>query len=128
MSHCYSLNSDDLHDPELSLVKSKAVGGTLVMWRRCLDPYITVHPVQSSAFLPIVLQLPGAEISVHLALYLPTSGKEYEFVSELANLKNCLEDLRNKYVNPVIFIRGDANSNPKNISRHSLLSRFIREN
>ena len=123
----FSLNSDDLYDPELALMKSKAVGGTLALWRRWLDPFISVHPVQSSAFLPLILQLPGAVTSVHLALYLPTSGKEYEYVSELASLKNCLDDLKDKYANPVIFIRGDGNFNPKNVSRYNLLRRFIEE-
>ena len=123
--YCYWLNSDDLFDPDLPLVKSKAVGGTLAMWRKWLDPLITVHPIQSSAILPLVLQLPGAKTSVHIAIYLPTSGKEYDFISELANLKNCLDDLRDLYENPVLFIRGDGNSNPKNVSRFSLITRFI---
>ena len=57
--YCYSLNSDDLIDPDLPLLKSKAVGGTLAMWRKEMDPHITVYPVQSSAFIPLVLQLPG---------------------------------------------------------------------
>ena len=97
------------------------------MWRRSLDPHITVHPVQTSAFLPLVLQLPDIMTSVHLVLYLPTSGKEYEFISELANLKNCLNELIDMYDSPVLFLRGDANSNPKNVSRFSLLTRFIQE-
>ena len=123
--YCYWLNGDDTLDPDLPLVKSKASGGTLAMWRRWLDPFITVHHVQSSAILPLVLQLPGARTSVHIAIYLPTSGKEYEFLSELANLKNCLDMLRGLYDNPVIFVRGDGNANPKNPSRFALLNRFI---
>ena len=125
--YCHWLNSEDLYDQELSLVKSKAKGGTLVMWRKWLDPHISVHPVQSPAFLPLILQLPGAQTSAHIAVYLPTSGKDYEFISELANLKNCIEDIQEKYGDPVLFIRGDGNSNPKNVSRFSLLTRFIQE-
>jgi hypothetical protein len=79
--YCHWLNSEDLYDQELSLVKSKAKGGTLVMWRKWLDPHISVHPVQSPAFLPLILQLPGAQTSAHIAVYLPTSGKDYEFIS-----------------------------------------------
>ena len=123
--YCYWLNSDDRLDPELPLTKSKANGGTMAMWRNSIDPYITVHDSQSSAILPLVLQLPGAKISVHIAIHLPTSGKESEFVSELANLQNSVEELQELYENPVIFIRGDGNCNPKNISRFGLLRSFI---
>ena len=125
--YCYWLNSDDIYDPDLPLEKSKAVGGTLAMWRTWLDPYLHVHPVQTSAFLPIVLQLPGAVTSVHIVIYLPTSGKEYEFISELANLKNCLEELEDLYDSPVFFIRGDGNANPKNKSRFEAFSRLLSE-
>ena len=126
--YCYQLNSDDVSDPDLPLIKSKAVGGTLAMWRKWLDPYITVHPMQSPAILALILQLPGANTSVHIAIYLPTSGKEYEYISELASLQNCLDELRDMYDNPVVFIRGDGNCNPKNVSRYNLLSRFISTN
>ena len=51
----YSMNSFDLFDPELPLIKSKAYGGTLVMWKTEFDPHITVYPVQTTAFLPINL-------------------------------------------------------------------------
>ena len=125
--YCYWLNSDDIYDPDLPLEKSKAVGGTLTMWRAWLDPYLHVHPVQTSAFLPLVLQLPGAVTSVHIAIYLPTSGKEYNFISELANLKNCLEELDDLYDSPVFFIRGDGNANPNNKPRFDAFSRFISE-
>ena len=111
--YCFWLNSDDLYDHDLPLVKSKAAGGTLAMWKKSLDPHISIHPVQSSAILPVVLQLPGARTSVHIAVYLPTSGKEYEFISELASLKICIEELQGKHGNPVIFLRGDANSKPQ---------------
>ena len=91
VEHEYShwLNSDDLMDPDLPLVKSRAVGGTLAMWRKWIDPFITVYPAQSTAFLPLILQLHDTRLSLHIAIYLPTHGKDPEFVSELANLKNC---------------------------------------
>ena len=74
--YCYWLSSEDLHEPDIPLIKSKAAGGTLAMWRKWLDPHISVHHVQSCAFLPLVLKLPGARTSVHIALYLPTHGKD----------------------------------------------------
>ena len=38
--YCWFLNSHDLQDPELPLVKSRAQGGTLMLWRNELDPFI----------------------------------------------------------------------------------------
>ena len=123
--YSYYLNSDDLYDLDLPFEKTRAVGGTLCMWKKWLDPYIHIHPIQTSAILPLVLQLPGAKTSVHIGLYLPTSGKESEFVSELASLYNCLEELKDLYDDPIVFIRGDGNCNPNNTLRFSLLTRFI---
>ena len=37
------LNSEDKHDVEIALLKSKAVGGTMAMWRKTLDKFITVY-------------------------------------------------------------------------------------
>ena len=121
------LNSDDLHDHELPLVKSRAIGGTLALWRKWLDPFISVHPVQSSAFIPLILKLPETRISVHVALYLPTHGRDTEFISELATLKNCIDDIKIIHKDAAVFIRGDSNCNTKNTSRMQLLSHFIEE-
>ena len=129
VSHEYDfwLNSDDLQDPELPLVKPRAVGGTLALWRKWLDPYISVYPVQSSAFLPLVLKLPDSRTSVHVALYLPTHGRDAEFVSELASLQNCIEDICTKHKDAVVFIRGDSNCNLRNTNRMQLLANFLEE-
>jgi hypothetical protein len=122
--YCYHLNSEDNFDPDLPLIKSKAKGGTMLLWRKWLDPYIKVVNVASSAFLPIVVAIPGSLTSVHVALYLPTHGQDTEFVSELANLRNCLDNLNTEYSNPCIYIRGDANVNIKNTNRVNILSSF----
>ena len=122
--YCYFLNSEDSNDPDLPLVSSKAKGGTMILWRKYLDPFIKVVNVNSSAFLPIVISIPGSRTSVHVALYLPTHGQDTEFVSELANLRNCLDDLITEYGNPCIYIRGDGNVNIKNTNRVNILSSF----
>ena len=124
--YCFWLNSDDLFDTELPQIKSRATGGTLTMWRKWLDPYITILPTESSAFLPLLLDLPGARPSVHLAIYLPTHGKDAEFISELASIKNCIDDVLRDHNDPVIFIRGDGNSNPKNLKRYQVLDHFLK--
>ena len=76
------------------------------MWKSSLDPFITVHNIDSAAYLPVILNIPGVQTSIHVALYLPTSGKETEFVAELAGLKVTLEELASKHPNSAIFVRG----------------------
>ena len=122
--YCFALNSDDIYDPDLPMVSSKALGGTMVLWRKCLDPYVKVIQTVSSAYLPILLTVPGCQPSVHVALYLPTHSKDAEFVSVLASLMTCLDSLINKYSNLCIYLRGDANVNLKNKTRVTLLDSF----
>ena len=123
--YCYYLNSDDLHDPELAMIKSRSVGGTLVMWTKHLDPFVTIHPVSTTSFTPLILQLPGHPVSIHLALYLPTSGREQDFVSEITNLRICMEELIEMFPDAIIYIRGDSNVNQNNTSRVLLLNQFL---
>ena len=111
----------------LPLNKSCAHGGTLVLWRKCLDPFINILPSPSPAILPILCQIPGIKISVHICIYLPTHGRDADFLNELANLQLCVEDIKIKYNQPAIFIRGDANSSKKNIKRFSIFSQFLQK-
>ena len=125
---CYELNAEDKHNEDIAMMKSKASGGTMVMWRRALDKYISVHPVATTSFLPIVFSPPDSVISIHIALYLPTAGREGEYMEQIALLNNCIEDLKITYKNPIIFIRGDGNTNPNNKERSNVLSYFMRSN
>ena len=97
----------------------------MILWKKWLDPYIKVISVMSQAFLPVVLTLPGCQPSVHVALYLPTHGHDVEFVTELANLRNCLDNLIDDYDNPLIYLRGDGNVNIKNVTRVKLLDSLV---
>ena len=119
-----SLNSEDLYDLELPLTSSKAKGGTMVLWKHSLDPYITIHSSAGSSYLPLALCLPSTQPSIHIALYLPTRGKESEFLGEIANLKVALDDLIRDYKDPVIFLRGDANASSSNLKRYPLFNHF----
>ena len=125
--YCHFLNSDDLYYPDLPLTKNKCSGGTLCLWRKWLDPYVSVLPVSTSAFLPIILKLPNCQVSAHFALYLPTHGKDIEFVTALADLKLCIEDISDTYPGAPIFLRGDGNVNAKNKNRVSLLEHFMND-
>ena len=123
--YCWHLNSDDLHDPELPLTRSRSHGGTAALWQKNLDPYVEIISTTTTAFLPIVLKMPGLRTAIHIAIYMPTSGKDNEFVADLAELRNCLDDLSERYANAVIYIRGDGNVNHNNRVRVTLLRQLI---
>ena len=95
----------------------------MIMWQSQLEPYIKILPTSSSSFLPILLSIPGVAISAHIAIYLPTSGKEAEFGSALAALEVCIDQIKEEYSCPV-YLRGDCNVNPKNKSRSTLFKHF----
>ena len=123
--YCWHLNSEDVLDPELPTISSRSHGGTVALWQRELDPHVEVVPTTTSAFLPIVLMMPGLRTSIHMAVYLPTHGKDSEFVSDLAELRNVLDELNERFTNPVIYIRGDGNVNSNNKMRVILLRQLI---
>ena len=52
--YCHALNSEDTHDPELALIKTKANGGTMILWKRSLNESITVLPVKTSQYSSIL--------------------------------------------------------------------------
>ena len=118
------LNSEDLLEPDLSHQANRTKGGNMIMWRKHLDPYISVHKPDSTSFLFVILDIPGHKTSIHAALYLPTAGKDLEYLAALATLKTNIEDLQREHPGAVIYLRGDANSSNNNKSRSSLLSSF----
>ena len=73
----------------------------------------------------MMLKIPNYTTSCHIAIYLPTSGLEAEFVSAMASLDACLEEIYLKYDPCPIFIRGDANVNEKHASRAPLFKHFL---
>ena len=123
-SYSYSLNSQDKYDPELPLMKPKAFGGTMILWKLSLDPYVTIHPVSSPAILPIIFTPPNSPASIHVAVYLPTHGHESKFVEELSTLEVCLHELADLLPAAPVYLRGDFNVNANNNRRVALLSHF----
>ena len=129
--YSYYLNSEDRHDPLLSLSRSRAYGGTLALWKKELDAYITVLEPPSSHILPLLLEKPGYQKTIHITIYLPTAGKEVEFMKELSALQNTIDKLCDDYPDSLIFIRGDANASlfPRdNNKRDALFMYFMDEN
>ena len=122
------LFSDDLLDSSLPFTKYRAKGGTMVLWKRSLDQYITVWTAHvSPSFLPLVFSYPGCVPTIHITIYLPTSGKDAEFIEVIAKLDNCIQDMTAKHPETLIFIRGDANVNRKDRARNSLLSKLCQD-
>ena len=125
--YCSSLNSDDCFDPELPLVSRKAHGGTMALWRKNLDPCVKTYPTSTASILPIIFKPPDSATSIHITVYLPTSGQEGEFIDALAQLANTIEDLEEEYPKAMVFIRGDANVNPQNTLRIPLFHNFCQD-
>ena len=68
----FYLNSEDIFDQSLALEKSRAKGGTMLLWPSSLDPYVTILPTTSPAILPAMVKMRGCITSYHIGIYLPT--------------------------------------------------------
>ena len=123
--YCYFLNSSDKYEPELALQNSKAYGGTMILWKRELHPFITVRPAQTSAFLPLVFKPPGAIPSIHVCVYLPTCGRDRAFHDDLSKLSEAIDILQAELPESPTYLRGDFNVNDKNQLRKGLLASFM---
>ena len=119
------LNSQDRFDPEMPLMKTKAFGGTMIMWRRDYDPYVTLYPPPSSAILPVIFHPPGLAKTIHICVYLPTHGHDEIFLGEIEKLMILLTDLSVHHPGTPVFIRGDFNVNEKNSKRRTLLDHLL---
>ena len=120
----FFLNSEDKHDLELPLSRSQAFGGTMAIWKSSLDPFISVHPVSTSSFLPIIFSPPNTQTSIHIGLYLPTSGLETEFIEAITMLRVAVDDLNDLHPDAPIFLRGDCNVNKNNAARTKVFEDF----
>ena len=112
--YCSYLNSTDIYDPDLPLTYSKAHGGSMIMWKALHDPHVSIIPVGTSSFSPIKFSPPGHPTSIHIAVYLPTQGKEAEFLDEISSLILCIEQLSEQYPEALFYLRGDFNVSSTN--------------
>ena len=62
-----------MYDKDLPFEVLRATGGTCVMWKPDLDPYILVLTTSSPSVLPVLFAPPGYLPYVHVGIYLPTS-------------------------------------------------------
>ena len=105
-----SLNSADKLDNDIALRTSRAFGGTLTLWKRSLDPFIKVLNVNSQSINVILMNIPGYPTTVHINIYLPTAGRDADYISELSKLENIFEEINDEFNEPIVVIRGDANA------------------
>ena len=96
----------------------------MVIWKRTIDKYISIYPVPSSSYLTVIFSPPGSPVSVHIALYLPTSGQESKFVNEISQLRIIIEEIQEKYPDCLLYLRGDCNVNIKNKDRNYIFMDF----
>ena len=80
------------------------------MWKKHLDPYISVLDPTSSHVLAIAYEKPGLQTSIHITVYLSTAGKDSDFMKDLANLQATIDIVVDKYPDSFLFVRGDANA------------------
>ena len=45
--YCHALNSEDIFEPDLCLNINRAKGGTMILWKRILNPDVTVLPTKT---------------------------------------------------------------------------------
>ena len=122
--YCHTHSSDDITDPELPFIKNRSNGGTMILWRIELDQYITILPAITPSFVSILFFPPNYQPSLHVSLYLPTSGQESEFIAEITKLSEFIEDLCEQHPGLLIFIRGDSNVNMNNKARLNIFNEF----
>ena len=123
--YSYYLNSDDSFDQELPYIRNRSHGGTMVLWKKSLDQYVTLIPPISSSFLPILYHPCGSPPSLQIALYLPTAGREMEFIEEISKLRQFLEEFLEFKSDHAVFIRGDSNVNFNNKTRLNIFNEFL---
>ena len=115
------LNSEDNFNQDLPLDSIRAKGGTMALWKREIDPFVTIQSCPSPAILPLLFSPPSFSPSVHLTIYLPTAGRDEGYVEEVVKLGQCILELSSKYPDASLYIRGDANANQKNRKRCSMI-------
>ena len=117
-----------MHDELLSLLKTRAHGGTLALWRKELDLFVRILDPPSSRILALVLDKPEYQVSIHVTIYLSTAGKDPEFMEDLTLLSDTIDDIQEKHPDCILYIRGDANASyiprPSQTKCDSLLKHF----
>ena len=81
----------------------------MAVWHNILDPFVSILPTTTSAILPLLLSVPGTKPSIHIAVYLPPSGRDREFVLALADLGCTISSFIEQYPGIPFYIQEDGN-------------------
>ena len=54
----------------------------------------------------IILALPDILITVHINIYLPTAGREFDFIQAMATLHATIDEVSDQYPAALIFFKG----------------------
>ena len=101
----FYLNSEDVHEMDLPMTHSRAKGGTMVIWHSSLSSHIRVLPTSSPSFVSVLHSpspLPNILPPVHTGVYLPTAGRDGEWLNGLVELELYIMETREKYRNNYI--------------------------
>ena len=79
-------------------------GGTMALWKSSLYPYIMVLPSTSPDIIPLLLDIPGQSLSIHIEIYMPTRGQEHKWLIALAALSLIIEDICAAHPDVLIYI------------------------
>ena len=97
-----------------------------VMWHKSLSPHLKVLETSSSSFVSVLLSPPGLMPSLHTAVYLPTTGKEGEWLSSLLDLEqHVMEVIEKHHGELATYLHGDFNASTKNKTRATYLSAAV---
>ena len=69
----------------------------------------------------MIFDPPNHPLSIHFAIYLPTAGRETEFVEAISDLDVCISELTEKYPSATMFLIGDFNVSHSNRTRTGIL-------
>ena len=47
LDYCAEMNSEYKHDADLPLFNNRSYGGTMTIWRKSLDKFVSIHPTTS---------------------------------------------------------------------------------
>ena len=86
-----------------------------------LSPHLKVLKTPSPSFMSVLLSPPGLLPSLNIAVYLPTAGRDGEWLATLVELEKHVVEVIEKYNEHLeTFIRGEFNASSKNKMRAAL--------
>ena len=117
-THNFLTTSEDMFTPaeDLLLQPGPVWHGTALGWSMSIDKCVTRLPVVSDRFCGIQIKNAEADILAYSA-YMPTAGKDSEFLEVLSSLSEDIKHYKNK--DTTLVIGCDSNQSIKSTNRRS---------